>query len=611
MNAASTWSGARRAAAVAPDHLGRRVIDAFLREDVRGCVGRGQVVPGTDVPFTPLLSAELLDGPWLGTDHFGDGRLWFAVEPCRFMQDWRLRALPAVWCDRENTVLLSTLPEILARFRTGLDAEECGHHEAFAEECRVAGEHRALCEAERERWFAALRNGGADVGTPEGWPEGWPEWAASLLRHDRLAAFHDHPFYPTARAKLGFTDAALRAYAPEFQPAFALRWLAVPRDLHQGADLPAELRPGFTAVGLDERLAADHALLPVHPALWDGPLDGLLAEAGLSGRVHRAPRPWLVVTPTLSVRTVVPLARPHLHLKLPLLMRTLGARNLRTIKPSTIADGDTVQRILAAVAGEIPGAGRRLLLTGEDTGATVADQAFLGFILRRYPRGLKGADVAPVAALAARAPSGRLVVEDLAERFHGGDVAALFADYLDLTLDLHLTLWVRYGIALESNQQNSMVVLAPGGLRLLLKDNDAARIHGATLAARRPDLAEHVAALRDRRIVVEDELALAQMVVTITVQLNVAVLVEALADAGRAERDALYRRVRDGVAATLDRLAAAGDDVTLARQTLLEAERQPLKYLLRAASLESKACTGAADVNKFYGTTAPNVLRGA
>jgi hypothetical protein len=44
---------------------------------------------------------------------------------------------------------------------------------------------------------------------------------------------------------------------------------------------------------------------------------------------------------------------------------------------------------------------------------------------------------------------------------------------------------------------------------------------------------------------------------------------------------------------------------------LLENARLPLKYLLRAASLESKASTGAADINKFYGETAPNFLRPA
>lgn len=584
----------------ATEYLCRRVVDALLREDVRGCVSRGAVVaPGA--PKDARLPRELRDGPWLRVGHLGRGVLWLAVEPCRFMQDWRLRALPALWSGGGETRLLYGLHEILARFRAGLEAEDRELHEAFAEECRVAEEHRAVCEAERARCFASTVQDGF---------AGWPGWAARLLRYDRLAAFHDHPFYPTARAKLGFSAADLRAYAPEFRPVFELRWLAVPRALHQGAELPEELRPAFAEVGFDATLVADRALLPVHPALWNGGLDALLAESGLSEAVVRAPRPWLAVTPTLSVRTVVPLAHPHLHLKLPLAMRTLGGRNLRTIKPSTVLDGAAVQGILAAAAADLQRLAPRLLLTDEDAGATVDGRAFLGFILRRYPAAaLEGAAPAPVAALAAPAPDGRLVLEELAEHHYGGDALALFDDYLGLTLRLHLTLWLRYGIALESNQQNSVAVFSRDGLRLLLKDNDAARIHGPLLAARRPDLAARIDAIRDRRIVVADEQPLARMFITITLQLNIAALVEALAAAGHADREGLYRRVRDTAAAILNELASEGADVSLACRVLLEAERLPLKYLLRAASLESKARTGAADVNKFYGETAPNFLR--
>lgn len=582
-------------------YLCRRVVDAFLREDVRGCVSRGTVTAHGGPPGDARPARGLREGAWLRVDHLGGGALWLAVEPCRFMQDWRLRALPAVWCDGDGTHLLHGLHEILARFRSGLDAEESGLHEAFAEECRVAEEHGALCGAERGRRFAAPDDAG---------PASWPAWAASLLRHDRLAAFHDHPFYPTARAKLGFSAADLRAYAPEFQPVFELRWLAVPRALHRGGDLPAGLRPDFAEVGLDASLAADRVLLPVHPALWDGGLDASLAESGLADAVVRAPRPWLAVTPTLSVRTVAPLAHPRLHLKLPLAVRTLGGRNLRTIKPSTVADGAAVQGILAAAAGDLPRLAPRLLLADEGIGATVDDRAFLGFILRRYPaEALDGAELAPVAALAAPAPDGRLVLEGLADRHYGGEVSALFDDYLGLTLRLHLALWLRHGIALEANQQNSVAVFSRGGLRLLLKDNDAARIHARVLVGRRPDLAPRVDAIRDRRIVVADRMSLAQMFVTITLQLNVAALVEALAAAGLADRDGLYRRVRDTVSAALGELAAEGANTSFARRVLLEAERLPLKCLLRAASLESKARTGAADVNKFYGETAPNFLR--
>lgn len=587
-----------RGALHAPDYLARRVIDALLREDVRECVTKGVIVDGENNPILDQLSPALRRGSWLRIDHFAE-ELWLAIEPDQFMQDWRLRALPGLAHRKAEIRLLHDLSEILTCFREDLDPETQALHLAFDEECAVANEHRVLCEAERVRWFEA----------PDEEPARWPTWARSLMRHDRLAALHDHPFYPTARAKLGFEAQHLRAYAPEFQPEFQLRWLAVQRTSYEGASLPQSLRPRFADIGLDEALSADHELLPIHPALWESALEDLLAKAGLAESVVRAPHPYLSVLPTLSVRTVVPRACPGLHLKLPLTIRTLGASNLRTIKPSTVVDGDIVQTILRAVAGDLPQFATRLLLTDEAIGATAFAQPFLGFILRRYPEALGEETVAPVAALSALAPDGRLVAEALADCFYEGCIETFFKDYLDLLLRVHLTLWLKYGIALEANQQNSVLIFSDSGLRLLLKDNDAARIHDAVLTGCRPDLADRIDAIRDRRIIVDADLPLAQMFITITLQLNIAAVVEALHHAGRADRRILYRQVHAMIAAILAELAADGIDVTTARRYLLEAERLPLKYLLRAASLECKATTGAADVNKFYGLTAPNFLR--
>jgi siderophore synthetase component len=591
-----------------PDYLCRRVLDALLREDVRGCISSGELVADPlAMPFASRLSPALPPGDWLRLRLQPAAELWLAVERYHFMQPWRLRALPAVSVDNGRVTPLYALEAVLERFRAGLDADALAQHEAFAAECRTAAEHGRLCERERQRLFEETAGSAAGEG-----PVDWPAWARSLLRHERLAAFHDHPFYPTARAKLGFSPADLCAYTPEFQPRFMLRWVAVPRARCHGGNPPPGLPwPRFADVGLAEALAESHVLVPVHPRLWNADLEISLREQGLHDEVLRAPLPWLEVTPTLSVRTVAPIVAPQWHLKLPLTMRTLGARNLRTIKPSTITDGALVQDLLGRVASHLPGVGERLLLTDEATGAHVDEQPFLGYILRRYPDGLDDCAVAPVAALAAPAPDGRLVIENLADRCYRGDVLALFQDYIELTVALHLGLWLRAGIALESNQQNSLVVLSPKapGLRLLLKDNDAPRIHGRFLARHYPSLAPHVEALRDRRIVVDDELPLAQMFTTITLQLNIAVVVEALAEAGRAERRALYARVRTAVARELDALAAGGAETALASRLLLEDPHLYLKYLLRAASLESKASTGASDVNKFYGKTAPNFLR--
>ncbi len=591
-------------------YICRRVLDALLREDVRSCVSGGTPMPSATLPTQFIRYMGVAD-TWLKVAHFGDGCLWIPVATSGFMQDWRSAGLPLLWQQGEQRRALWAVDDVLACFAQGLPASAASLFHAFAEECNVAASHRDTSEHERERWFAEWheRHGaatGADL----------PHWHARLLHYDRLGSFLDHPLYPTARAKLGFDGDTLAAYGPEFQRRFQLRWLAVPRTLyHSGVadeqDWPS-LWPSFEDVGLHAVMATTHALVPIHPFIWGHQLDAFLLDSGLREQVIHAPCSCLTVVPTLSVRTVVLLDAPEWHLKLPLTIRTLGAKNIRTIKPSTIQDGHSIQTLLGAIAAREPAIGGRLLLTDEECGAHVEHRMFLGYILRRYPaQALQDSTLIPVASLTARTPTGQLAAQDVAAQFYEGDFEAFFNDYLDLTLRLHLLLWVRYGIALESNQQNSVVVASRSEprLRLLLKDNDAARIHLDYLRQRWPDLASHLAELQDQRIAVAEPLPLAQMFTTITLQLNIAVLVERFAPILDQPTTALYANVRQRIETILTELAADGEDITLARRTLLEDDRLHIKYLLIAATLAEKSDTGALDVNKFYGRSAPNFLR--
>lgn len=586
------------------DYICRRVVDALLREDVRETVSRGKIVAAADAPWS---DPPVRPSHWLAVEHLGDGCLWIPIQPCTFMQEWTLYDLPLVWQSSNGYARLDDISVILALFRQGLDQASAADFADYAKECLTAVEHGVLCAQERQRYFAEVRQSG-QYAHPS------PRWQERQLHYERLAAFLDHPLYPTARAKLGLSPDDLALYAPEFQRPFQLRWLAAAKAIHFGPEAAAslqELCPGFAEVGLDARLSDDYALLPVHPLFTQQMLDALAEANGLQGKLLLAPKPHLEVLPTLSVRTLAVQGKPELHIKLPMAIRTLGGKNIRTIKPGTIADGHAVQSLLGRIAAQDADIAGRLLLTDESIGAHINHLPELGYILRRYPAGLEQATVVPVAGLLAATPQGLLVAEELAQRFFAGRLEDFLDAYLEATLRIHLVLWLRYGIALESNQQNTMLVLgteAPA-LRLLLKDNDAPRIHGDRLAAGWPTLAAFVDGLQDRRIVVDDELPLAQMFTTITLQLNVAVLIEGLAGIGHLTRRQLYGCVRDKIAALLTELAGQGEDTALARRILLEDDRQYVKYLLTAASLKPKAATGAVDVNKFYGKSGPNFLK--
>lgn len=388
--------------------------------------------------------------------------------------------------------------------------------------------------------------------------------------YETLAAFADHPVYPTARARLGLTESELLAYAPEFAPSFELRWAAVPRAMLRAgsAELPADLAPPGLAVGADETLFPVHPLAAVEVARIDGVrlLDG--------ARV--------TVRPTLSMRTVE--VTPRTHLKLPLPTSTLGTRNRRSIRPGTLEDGARAELLLRRLAD--PG----VLVAGEQTYAH-AGHEYLAWMVRRLPEGV----IVPVAALNVPGVAAGLGAGP------GAGLGDVLPGYLRVLLRWNVRLFVRYGVALEAHQQNLALVFHDGTMRLLVKDNDGLLASPTRLAA----AGIEVPAFADERMLTDDPHALADVFVTITLHLAAA----AVAFGALPHRQAAAL-VRDALAEALDEY---GDDpmARLLRARTLEAARLTGKSMITAGTLVAKERTGARDVNKFYGTSGPNYLRRA
>jgi siderophore synthetase component len=224
-------------------------------------------------------------------------------------------------------------------------------------------------------------------------------------------------------------------------------------------------------------------------------------------------------------------------------------------------------------------------------------------LLRRFPVD-PGSVAVPLAALPAVEPGGGLVIDRLADRFYGGDPVALYDALLGLLLDWQTTLF-GHGVALESHQQNTTLLLDRMGgrtrLRLLFKDNDGPRINRT-----RCRLPLDSPGFDDTRIFADDDRPLTDLFATITGHLCTASLAFGLAEHGRAPLDTTLGLLRKRLTEAVDRIGPAGQPL---RAALLEAERLPVKAMVSAGTLYSKARTGAADINKHY-TTGPNYLAG-
>ncbi|WP_116475601.1 IucA/IucC family protein [Zobellella maritima] len=556
----------------------RRIMDTCLREDVRQILSRGRRIEQ--------------DGQlWLELDHLGTP-LRLPVTNCDYMQPLRTTASHWFYRAGDQWRQESGHRAWLGRLMTGLEPAEQALYLSYMDEADAAVEQGELCRRAFAEQAGQLARFGGD-------------WGARLLHADQLASFLDHPYYPTARAKFGFSPEQLRAYAPEFAPVFELHWLALPAGRVTLTGPLPDWWPGFAQVGLSASLAHSHVLLPVHPLTWQqlGPLP---ADA------LPAPKTCLPVVPTLSVRTLALKDRPGDHLKVPLAMATLGQKNIRLIKPSTLYDGHWFARCLTTLEHHDARLQGHYRHVDESVAGHLGDDKLHAFLLRRYPEPKAGETLVPVAALCSPLPDGRPYIAALLEQQGGPGLEHWWQEYCALMARVHLRLWLKYGIALESNQQNAVLSLVPGHpLSLVMKDNDAARLWPPRFSQACPGLAGSLDELRDARILVDDELALAQMFTTITLQLDLAAVLEGLAEQGCLDREWGYRVLRLSLRGELDALQLEGLDTRLAEELLFGAERQYVKYLLQSGSLLSKQHSGAADINKFYGLSGPNFLRAA
>ncbi|MGW7695345.1 IucA/IucC family protein [Streptomyces asiaticus] len=592
-----------------------RVLDTLLREDAYRL--RSHAVP-----------VRRADGDWLrialkgpeGSEGLEGGEggesVLLPVEPEGFQCDIRARRparLLGTPGRRSAPTVLTGLDAVLGRLRGAVPDEDRALYDVFVGECRQALDAMRLHTRVRPRVVAEL---GARYG------ERWGGMGGALA-YDTLAAFRDHPVYPTSRGRSVFSEEQLRAHAPEFHPTFPLRWLVLPREAVYGD--PARLPDWWPAPGdLGPGPSDGRFLLPVHPLTPGPPLENALRAAGLHDVARLAERPLLDVRPTLSMRTVAvadALADdPLVHLKLPLTTSTLGRRNRRSVKPGTLTDGEVAQRLVEAVIEREPRFGATVLLADETTHLH-AGHELLAALVRRYPPGLENATIVPLAGLLAPAPDGTLVIDGLAERHYGGDVLALLDDYLTLLFDFHTTLFA-YGIALESHQQNTSLVFEDGSenggavprLRLLIKDHDGPRVHAIRLAAMiGGGPAADLCGFDDRRILTSGDGPVTDVFTTITVHLCAAAPLFELARLGRAPLDTLLRRLRDRLTDAVDRLAVTrpGAAAALLRRRVLDADRLPVKAMVTAGTLFTKERSGAADINKHY-VTGPNyLLRGS
>ncbi|OAS22977.1 IucA/IucC family protein [Methylobacterium platani] len=546
------------------DDLLAELFDALWIEDVAGFSSRG------------VLGAPDPDGTRDYALALGPGHLRARVRPDGWREGVRYAGAARVETARESRSL-----DAAGLLALALDALP-GLAPAIRE--RTRDEMAGILDDLPDREAAAdALVGQALAGDPIAW--------------ERIAAWRDRPFHPLARARQGFARADSLAYGAEAGRYFALSWCALARDrlgIAPGAD-PA----GPAAALLDapqqallaremaaRGLHASHVALPLHPWQAEHAVPGRFAPELRDGRLVILDLRGPLAAATSSLRTVALPARPGLHLKLPLDVRTLGVRRL--LPPQSLHNGLHGAALLAAGLARDPVLAGSVGLANEaafwhfaeaDGGLYAERPGLLGCSLRRLPAG--DGPAVPLASLAV-APRGGVPPALRAVAGDAPDLGALFADIAGLVLGAILR-GACLGFVPELHGQNALVAFAGGRpRRLILRDHDTVRTAPDWLAGIGLPVPAYLVTdpLRNSLLLrrPEDLVAYAQ---TLAVDVALRAVAEAFAAAGAGFTLAEARRILVAtVERVLDEAEAPRERRALVADCLLGRETAPFKEVL-------------------------------
>lgn len=382
-----------------------------------------------------------------------------------------------------------------------------------AEELTDCWLNEALCRVYRAAWNERLRETirAARQSTLWAWLRdlpGPPNRAPDLEQWSAVG----HPYHPTHKTRLGMAPDEVLSFCPEFQPQVPLGLLAA-RRARCGGETMAGAVPGALWLerhfptqaaawrdGLIERGhdPAQYRAIPVHPWQARHVIPKRFARSIAAGDLVPLPGAAIPCAPTVSVRTLVPLeeaAAPHIKVSLAVRLTSVE----RTISPRSCEMGPRISALLEDLIARDATLSEGMSILPEEAGLYFAaadpeereEARHLAAVLRRNPALVCGpGEIAiPATALAEASPvTGAPLFLELSPASLGGDPAAArtaLARYAEALLRPLLTLYLRYGIALEAHMQNSLGLYGRDGAlrRFLFRDFGGIRIHEPSLRA--------------------------------------------------------------------------------------------------------------------------------
>lgn len=334
--------------------------------------------------------------------------------------------------------------------------------------------NEALALAYRQGWHAEIEQ------QAKGHPTLWSWLNAAFNPEDALTFLEQwgcigHPYHPNFRCKSGLSRREVMQYSPEFNARISLHWAALKRDRAHTTEsttayqhLLASHFP-WAYQKWSEQLRFKHLNpdayfpVPVHPWQWRNQITTLFAQLIDDKDLELIPH-LQHCKPSMSFRTMIPQGSGSCHLKLATAIHTTSS--LRTVSPASVDNGPALSLWLTTLFAQHDHYQQSLFLAGDLAGLNVMHPNIplhqrnqLALLVRANPLQWCSDNqrIVPLAALFAQSPLSKKSL--LAEIIDASLLPAdhYFATYCRCVLAGQIDLLLRYGIALESHQQNTLV----------------------------------------------------------------------------------------------------------------------------------------------------------
>ena len=305
------------------------------------------------------------------------------------------------------------------------------------------------------------------------------------LFYEQIVSF-GHPFHPCSKTKIGFSADDIIHYCPEFAPEFDLRILAIDKgysEFSQSSFMPdsydswfgehyrkeySEYRNELIERGFSPE---DYYPIPCHPWQLEHVVRDIFSHYIVDNKLLILNKARILVSPTLSVRTVKPLLNSKApYIKLPLNIQATSIT--RVLGADSIHAAPIISNVLENIFKKENNFNGLLFMLDELCGLHIKtgedSEKQLGALYRRSADDIiqDGEEAMVVASLFSYKQGAKrpLLIDIMMNNGINAEehVIAYFYEYAEKVITPLVTLSLCYGMTLEAHQQNTLVVMKNG-----------------------------------------------------------------------------------------------------------------------------------------------------